>query len=225
MLKCDGTWHETDWQTALEHVVREVERIRDRHGATAIGALASPHATLEELHLAQKLVRGLGSDNIDFRLRESDFSAAGATGDGKGGAPWLGMPIVEFAALDRILVIGSFLRKDHPLLAQRLRQSTRKGAELSLLHCADEELLMRVAQREIVPPSMLPRALARIVAAAAPGAGKTAPGTLAGLEPSAAAKAIAASFAGGERRESSRQSSTAASARGSLMRRRRTSLH
>jgi len=145
-------------------------------------------------------VRGLGSDNIDFRLRESDFSADRAAGDGERGAPWLGMPIVDFAALDRVLVIGSFLRKDHPLLAQRLRQASRKGAQLSLLHCADEELLMRVAQREIVSPSMLPRALGGIVAAAAIGAGKTVPGTLAGVEPSAAAKAIAASLAGGERK-------------------------
>jgi NADH-quinone oxidoreductase subunit G len=200
MLKRDGTWREADWQTALEHVARELERIRDQHGAAAIGALASPHATLEELHLAQKLVRGLGSDNIDFRLRESDFSADRAAGDGERGAPWLGMPIVDFAALDRVLVIGSFLRKDHPLLAQRLRQASRKGAQLSLLHCADEELLMRVAQREIVSPSMLPRALGGIVAAAAIGAGKTVPGTLAGVEPSAAAKAIAASLAGGERK-------------------------
>ena len=203
MVKRDGSWHETDWQSALEHVVRELERIRSQHGAAAIGALASPHATLEELHLAQKLVRGLGSDSIDFRLRQSDFSAdasAKSAGAAKAAVPWLGMSIVEFAALDRFLVIGSFLRKDHPLLAHRVRQATRKGAQLSILHCADEELLMRVAQRAVVPPSLLPRALAEIVAATAAAAGKPVPQKLGGLEPSAAAKAIAASLASGERK-------------------------
>jgi NADH-quinone oxidoreductase subunit G len=196
MVRRDGVWQATDWQSALEHVVRELKRIRDRHGGAAIGGLASPHATLEELYLAQKLVRGLGSDSIDFRLRESDL--AGSSADDR--APWLGMSIAEFAALERVLVIGSFLRKDHPLLAHRLRQATKKGAQLSLLHCADDDLLMRVAQRAIVAPSALPRALGEIVVAAAAAAGKSAPEPLAGLEPSPAAKAIAASLAGGERK-------------------------
>ena len=194
MLKRDGAWHETDWQTALEHVVREVKRIRERDGAEAFGALVSPHATLEEMHLAQKLFRGLGSDNIDFRLRQSDFASD------RNAVPWLGMSIPEFAALDRVFVIGSFLRKDHPLLAHRLRQATKKGAQLSILTCADENLLMRVAHREIVPPSALPRALGEIVAAAAVGAGQAVPAALAGIEPTAAAQAIAASLLSGEHR-------------------------
>jgi NADH-quinone oxidoreductase subunit G len=194
MVKRDGSWHETDWQTALEHVVRELKRIHDRDGAEALGALVSPHATLEEMHLAQKLVRGLGSDNIDFRLRQSDFAA-----DSKS-VPWLGMSIAEFSALDRVLVIGSFLRKDHPLLAHRLRQSTKKGAQLSLLACADDELLMRVAHREIVPPSALPRVLAQIVAAATIGAGKALPPALEGTDPAAAAQVIAATLLTGERK-------------------------
>jgi len=194
MVKRDGSWHETDWQTALEHVVRELKRIRDRDGGEALGALVSPHATLEEMHLAQRLVRGLGSDSIDFRLRQSDFAA-----DDKA-APWLGMSIAEFGALDRVLVIGSFLRKDHPLLAHRLRQATKKGAQLSLLTCADEELLMRLAHREIVPPSVLPGVLAQIVAAAAIGAGKAVPPALKETEPAAAAQVIAASLLSGERK-------------------------
>jgi NADH-quinone oxidoreductase subunit G len=194
LMKRDGSWHETDWQTALEHVVRELKRIHDRDGAEALGALVSPHATLEEMHLAQKLVRGLGADNIDFRLRQSDFTA-----DGKD-APWLGMSIAEFGALDRVLVIGSFLRKDHPLLAHRLRQATKKGAQLSLLTCADEQLLMRVAHREIVPPSVLPGVLAQIVAAAAIGTGKAVPPALKETEPAAAAQVIAASLLSGERK-------------------------
>src|SRR3989449_10700068 len=107
MLKRDGKWMETDWQSALEHLVRELKRIRERHGDSAIGALVSPHSTLEEMHLAQKLVRGLGSENIDFRLRQSDLSTDGK----REGATWLGLSIAEFAALDRGLIVGSLLRK------------------------------------------------------------------------------------------------------------------
>ena len=196
MVKRDGKWQETDWQSALEHVVRELNRVRELHGAEAIGALVSPHATLEEMHLAQKLVRGLGSDNIDYRLRQSDFSADG----GRDGAEWLGMSIAEFAALDRVLVVGSFLRKDHPLLTQRLRQAAKKGARIALVHAAVDELLLPLAHEAIVVPSALPRMLAEIATAAASAAGRNVPAALTGIEPSAPARDIAAMLASGERK-------------------------
>jgi NADH-quinone oxidoreductase subunit G len=176
--------------------VRETRRIRERHGAAAIGALVSPHSTLEEMHLLQKLIRGLGSENIDYRLRQSDFS----TDAQRDGAAWLGMSIAEFAALDRVLIVGSFLRKDHPLLAQRLRQMTKKGAQLSLVHSADDELLLKLAHKLIVAPSALPQALAEIVVAAAAAAGAAAPAALAAVEPSPTAREIAATLASGTHR-------------------------
>jgi NADH-quinone oxidoreductase subunit G len=194
LLRRGGELVETDWQTALEYAAAELVRVRDQYGADAVGALVSPHSTLEELHLAQKLIRGLGSDNIDFRLRQSDFSVDAAD------APWLGMSITEFAALDRVLVVGSFLRNDHPLLAHRLRQAAKKGAQLSLVHASDDDLSIRVARKAIVAPSAMPRVLAEIVVAAAAGAGKPAPAALSGITASADAQAIAASLASGERK-------------------------
>jgi NADH-quinone oxidoreductase subunit G len=196
MVKRDGKWEETDWQSALEHVVRELNRLRERHGAETIGALVSPHSTLEEMHLAQKLLRGMGSENIDFRLRQADFSADAA----REGAPWLGMTIAEFAALDRVLIVGSFLRKDHPLLAQRLRQAAKKGAKVALVHTAADELLLPLAHEAIVAPSALPRMLAEIASAAASAGGRTLPAPLAGVEASAPARDIAAMLASGERK-------------------------
>ena len=196
LVKRDGKWVETPWPVALEHVAGELRRIRDAHGGTAIGALVSPHSTLEEMHLAQKLVRGLGSDNVDFRLRQSDFSTDGE----RDGATWLGMAIADVAALDRVLVVGSFLRKDHPLLAHRLRQRAQKGAEISLVHTADDELLISLKHKAIVGPSALPRVLSEIAVAAAGAAGKDAPSSLRGIEPSAIARDIAASLAGGKQR-------------------------
>src|SRR5580765_4545186 len=143
LLRRDGKLVETDWQTALEYAAAELVRVRDQHGADAVGALVSPHSTLEELHLAQKLIRGLGSDNIDFRLRQSDFSVDTPPA----GAPRLGMSFEEFHALDRILIVGSCLRNDHPLLAHRLRQAAKKGAQLSLVHASDDDLSIRVARK------------------------------------------------------------------------------
>ena len=110
----------------------------------------------------------LGSDNIDFRLRQTDFR-----GDGQGaGIPWLGMPVADLDTLDRVLVVGSFLRKDHPLIAQRLRQAAKNGAQVSLLHSVADDSLIRVAHSFVAPPSVLPLALAEIVVAAAQGAGQ-----------------------------------------------------
>jgi NADH-quinone oxidoreductase subunit G len=135
MLKKNGHWEETDWQTALEAAVA---------GLKDFGVLASPHSTLEELYLAGKL-----GGPADFRLRHSDFS-----GDGKrAGIPWLGMPVADLARLDRVLVVGSFLRKDHPLIAQRLRQAAKRGTQVHVLHSVDDDWLMKIASKKIVPPS------------------------------------------------------------------------
>ena len=159
MIRTDGRWREVDWPEALEFVSAGLRRIVDVEGAAQIGALASPHATLEELHLLQKLMRGLGSDNIDTRLRQSDFGATDV------GAPWLGMSVERFATLDRVLVVGSFLRKDQPLLTQRLRQATKRGALLSIIHATDDDLLMPVANKIIAAPSQWLAALNRVAAA------------------------------------------------------------
>jgi len=196
LVKHGGEWKAVDWPTALEYVANGLRDVVAHHGPASVGALVSPHSTLEEMTLAARLMRGLGSDNIDFRLRQFDFRDDGA----RAGIPYLGMPIADVNALDRALVVGSFLRKDHPLLAHRLRQAAKKRAQVSSLHSVDDDWLMPIAHRAIVAPSQLPSMLAQIVVAAAQGAGKDAPAALQGLETSAAADVIAASLLSGERR-------------------------
>jgi NADH-quinone oxidoreductase subunit G len=142
LVRTPEGWAEADWQDALEFVA---EQLKDRE----IGVLASPHATLEELFLAGKLAAGRGA--ADFRLRHSDFSADGK----RGGIPWLGMPIAALEKLDRVLVIGSFLRKESPLIAQRLRQAAKRGAQIHMLHSVDDDWLMPIASRRVVAPSAL----------------------------------------------------------------------
>jgi NADH-quinone oxidoreductase subunit G len=120
MLKQGGEWKTVDWQTALEYVANGLRRSRPTM-ARSIGALVSPHSTVEELYLAGALVRGLGSDNIDYRLRNADSRPLRRVP--AGWAP----PSRRCRHLQRVLVVGSNLRKDHPLFAQRIRQAIPHG--------------------------------------------------------------------------------------------------
>lgn len=163
MIKQDGQWQTVDWQTALEYVAHGLADIKAEHGADALGFLATPHSTLEELYLLQKLSRDFGCENIDFRTRQSDFSADSLYS----GAPWLGQSIAAFAQADSFLVIGSTLRKDHPLLAHRIRQAVKRGAKLNVIHFADEDLLCRVAHKALLAPNALPQFLAELLSAVA----------------------------------------------------------
>ncbi|MFM9968334.1 MAG: NADH-quinone oxidoreductase subunit NuoG [Burkholderiales bacterium] len=194
MIRQGGELREVDWQTALEHAAKLLSKVRDQHGAASIGMLASGQSTLEELQLAQKLVRGLGSENVDFRLRRSDFSS-----DGKlSGIPWLGMKVKELSALDRVLVIGSFLRKDHPLLANRFRQAAKRMQQVNLLHVADDDLLIKLKNKVIVSPSSLPLALAGIAAALADLKQQARPADLTNVVIDDKARAVAGSLASGK---------------------------
>ncbi len=163
MVKQGGEWKEVEWNVALDYASHALRDVAKNQGAGKIGALVSPHATLEEMALAAKLLRGIGSDNIDFRLRQSDFSLDGQ----RSGIPFLGMKLAEINELDRVLVVGSFLRKDHPLIAQRLRQSAKRGTKVSVIHSADDDLLIKLFAKAIAAPAQLPAVLAEVVKAVA----------------------------------------------------------
>jgi NADH-quinone oxidoreductase subunit G len=188
MIKQDGKWIDTDWQTALEYVAHGIRNIRHEHGADSIAAVATPHSTVEELYLLQKAMRGFGIENIDFRLRQSDFALDGNV------IPHLGMPIAELSTVKRVLVVGSFLRKDHPLAATRLRGAVKSGAKLSIVHGSDDDNLIPTTGRIIAAPSDWLAALSGIVVAVAAAKGIAAPAGFEGIEASDAAKAIAATL-------------------------------
>lgn len=193
MIKQGGAWKEADWPTALEYVTRGLTQIAAEHGARSVGALAAAHSTIEELHLLAKLVRGLGSENVDVRMRHADFSNTAAAGN----ARWLGMPIAGLNHLQRVLVVGSFLRKDHPLLAQRIRQATRRGAKVHSIHAVHDDSLMTMASQQSVAPSGWVQALADVAVAIGAGKGAAAPAHGTATE---AAKAVASSLLSGERK-------------------------
>jgi NADH-quinone oxidoreductase subunit G len=190
MLKQGGEWKTVDWQTALEYVANGLKQIHADHGAKSIGALVSPHSTVEELFLAGALVRGLGSENIDYRMRNAQFTAPE-------GVRWLGTSIASLSHLQRALVIGSNLRKDHPLFALRVRAAVRKGAAVSVIHDKANDWAMSMATSIITPATNWAQALADVAAAVAAEKGGTAP-----VQGNAtdSAMAIAKSLLGGERK-------------------------
>ena len=190
MLKQGGLWKTVDWQTALEYVANGLKQIKADHSAAAIGALVSPHSTVEELYLAAALVRGLGSDNVDYRLRNAEFTQAD-------GVRYLGMPIASLSSLQRILVVGSDLRKEHPLFAQRIRQAVRKGGVASSINATVYDWAMPVANTFMLPAGQWAQALADVAVAVASNKGVIAPAAGTATD---TAKAIAQSLMGGERK-------------------------
>ncbi len=190
MLKQGGEWKEVDWQTALEYVANGLRQIKNDHGASAIGSLVSPHSTLEELYLAGKLVRGLGSENIDYRLRNAEFTAAQ-------GVQWLGTPIASLSKLQGVLVLGSNLRKDHPLFAQRIRQAAKQGCAVLAINERVYDWAMPVTASIVAAPDWA-QALADVAAAVAQEKGVAAPVAAANVH--AEAQAIAAALLRGERK-------------------------
>ena len=195
MLKQGGEWKAVDWQTALEYVANGLKQIKADHGAKTIGTLASPHSTLEELYLAAKLMRGLGSENIDYRLRSAEFAPSASI-------RWLGTSIASLSQLQRVLLVGSNLRKDHPLFAQRIRQSARKGCAVSAINSVAElatadAWAMPVANSILDAPEAWVQVLADVAAAIALEMGIAAP---AAGQVTDAATAMARSLLGGERK-------------------------
>jgi len=159
MIKQGGQWVEVTWQAALEFVAAKLKSIP----VEQIGALSTPYRPAEELFLLQKLMRGMGSGNVDHRLRQSDFLL-----DTKAhGGFWLGMPVTYMSRLNRMLVVGSNLRKDHPLMAHRIRESVRWYGQLNLINAHEDEFLGKVHAKRIVAPSQLASALAGVCVALA----------------------------------------------------------
>jgi NADH-quinone oxidoreductase subunit G len=193
MLKQGGQWKEVDWQTALEYAANGLKQIKTEDmtgGADSIGALLSPHSTLEELYLATQLVRGLGSDNVDARLRATESSK-------EEGVRWLGTSIASLSSLQSALIVGSNLRKDHPLFAQRIRQSARKGCALNAINSVVFDWAMPVANSITAPAAQWVHALADVAAAIAAEKGVQTPAV---GNATAAAQKIAKSLLKGERK-------------------------
>lgn len=154
MIKRDGEWREASWDDALSAVVNGLKGVDSN-----LGALVSPSSTLEELYLAQKLVKGLGSEAIDSRLRQGDFRGEEPR------FPWLGQSIESLETIDSALIVGSSIRKEQPMLAHRLRKAALEGAQISFINPLELDLNY-VAQQIVVTPAGMITELAAVAKAA-----------------------------------------------------------
>ena len=190
MVKQGGQWLETDWQSALDYVAHSLKTIASESGPQSIGALAHPISSTEELHLLQKMVRSLGSDQVETRLRQTDIHGAASS-------PWLGMSVAQLSELDRALVIGSFLRKDQPVLAARLRTASKRGLQVSRIDAGGDDWLITAATGIAATPSGWLNALSAVAQAVAKAKSVSAPAGTANATITAAAQKIADSLLSG----------------------------
>lgn len=164
MIKREGEWETVDWADAFEHIVTKLNKITKEHGDEEVGMLVSPNCTTEEAYLAQKLMRGFGCHNIDHRLRFEDTSHQ----DGVGVFPSLNCSVEAITESDVVFFFGGNARKDHPLIHQRLRYTSRFGGKVIVMNPANFDFKMkRNNERYLCEISALPERLAAITAALA----------------------------------------------------------
>ena len=174
MIKQGDQWKAMEWESALDYACEGLQRVIQNTGADSIGALASASSTTEELFLLQKIMRTLGSNNIDHRLQQMDF-----TDDDKSPVfPYLGQTVAELESLDAALLIGSYTRKDQPIIGHRLRKAARQGARISALNSVDYDFNFDLAQTIIVNPLVIATQLAGIVKALSENTGKSVPAAI-----------------------------------------------
>jgi len=161
MIRVDDQWQETDWQTALEVAVKGLQSVITVAGAEQIGALASPNSTLEEFYLLQKLLRQLGSSNIDHRLRQVDFSDQ----QDMPLFPGLNSAVADIEDCDAILLIGANTQKEQPMAALRIRQASRKGARIAAVNMMDYRFHFPLTAKKIAAPHHFTHALAGVLKA------------------------------------------------------------
>ncbi len=159
-IKVDGKWKVVDWATALEHTVTLLQTVlHEEGGASNIGALVSSSETIENMHAFQAWLRGLGVDNIDHRLKAQDFSDQAAFPL----YPELGMPIAELETADVIMLVGSHLRKEQPLLWHRVHKASKNGAKIIVADVINNDMNLPVAARFIADRGDLLAALTQAV--------------------------------------------------------------
>jgi NADH-quinone oxidoreductase subunit G len=189
MVKQGGQWLETDWQSALDYVAHSLKTIAAESGPESIAALAHPISSAEELHLLQKMVRGLGSSQVETRLRQVDIRAAA-------NAPWLGMPVAKLSELDRILIIGSFLRKDQPVIAARIRTAAKRSLQVMRIDAGGDDWLIPTTGIAAAPSAWL-NVLSEVALAVAKTKSVAAPAGISNLPVSEQAQKIADSLLSG----------------------------
>ena len=176
LIKKQGQWQEADWEDALQFAVDGL-KAATAETPSQLGAISSPSATTEELYLLQKLLRGIGSANIDHRLRQTDFSAQ----DDDPLFPSLGVPIAELGTQQAALLIGSNVRKEQPIAAHHLRQASLNGGRISFLNPLKYDYNFKLANEVVAAPAQFFKEMKSFAKAAMEASSADAPEGLAAL--------------------------------------------
>jgi NADH-quinone oxidoreductase subunit G len=172
MVRIDGALRAVDWEVALNEAAEGLAKVAAAHGGDAAGFLASPMATVEELYLLARIAHGVGSANIDHRLRQLDFRGQ----ESEAAFPNLGLKIADIEKLDGLLVVGSNLRNEIPLLAHRIRKAAVRsgGAKIAFLNPRRFDYMFPVAAYALAETDLVAE-LAAVVRAAAAAVDKPVP--------------------------------------------------
>ena len=162
MIKQDNEWYNVDWETAFLYVTKGLKGVIKDYGPSNVGVLASPSSTTEELYLLQKLMRALEVKNLDSRLGQSDFTLDNIVDSD---LTYLGCSINEFSQSEAILLIGSLIREEQPLLASRIRQAVKQGTKLSVINIMNEDLLCKTHEQVTLDQREIAYFLAQVVKA------------------------------------------------------------
>ena len=161
MIRKDEGMVAVSWLDALNAVVQGLSDIIHKYDASALGALVSPMSTFEEFYLAQKLMRAMGSSNIDHRLRQIDFSLD----EDAPLYPGISIPIDQIPNMETIVLVGSNIRKEQPLLGLRVRESAKRGAFVDAISPMDWKFNFPLSSSAVVAPNVMPYALAHVLRA------------------------------------------------------------
>jgi NADH-quinone oxidoreductase subunit G len=197
MLRIDGTLRAVDWEVALTAAAEGLQKVTAAHGGAATGFLAAPMATIEELYLLAQIARGVGSRNIDHRLRQLDFRGQ----ETDGAYPNLGLKIAEVERLEGVLVIGSNLRHEMPMLAHRVRKAAVRsgGAKVAFLNPRHFDYMFPVAAYALAGADLVDD-MAALVHAAAGSVNKPVPAGVAAAQINDSHRAAVAALLNGTRR-------------------------
>ena len=158
LIKKNGKWQEAEWEVALEFAVGGLQKTLSASSADQLGALASPSASLEEFYLFQKLVRGIGSPNIDHRLRRVDFTDQAQEAI----HPGLGMSLAELEQAGAVLLVGSNIQREQPIASLRLRKASLRNSAIMAVNVVDYDFSFDVKAKQIVEPDVMVFTLAKI---------------------------------------------------------------
>lgn len=196
MIRVGSELRVTDWETAVQFATRRVKEVVETHSAEQVGVLVSPNLALEDLYLVQKLVRALGISNIDYRLRQVDFS----NDQENITYPSLGLPIADLEHIDNVLLIGSNIRVEQPMLAHRLRKAVMRGTNIFAINPRDFTFTFSLTAKITARPSEMLASLSRLAAMVAKRAGQGGTSNESHLEGSESDEQIIADALGGDRR-------------------------